>query len=256
MHWKCHVFTWKAQWYIQGNSNEIYIECTGEAWWNSQWKCTGYLMKYPMKAHQIDNEREWECRLSQMKTMKLTTPMRYERNSWHYENEKLPALYEIFHKKHWHFTHSSAGNCLSFIIKVVATSHHLQRRPTPVGPKKDNWWGWGRRGWYWIPSCTYVLGFLLFRGSENQQLLKCLICQNIEMIVIITKEQMNLKNISRTDKRQPAPQTRDNWAVKQSVWQIPWQMNHFCNFYVIRPDAWDKFYFVSIFANCSKGLPE
>ena len=27
-------------------------------------------MKYPMKAHQIDNEREWECRLSQMKTMK------------------------------------------------------------------------------------------------------------------------------------------------------------------------------------------
>ena len=53
---------------------------------------------------------------------KLTTPMGYERNSWHYENEKLPALYEIFHKKRRHFTHSAAGNCLSFIIKVVATS--------------------------------------------------------------------------------------------------------------------------------------
>ena len=54
--------------------------------------------------------------------MKFTTPMGYERNSWHYENENLPALYEIFHKKHQHFTHRPAGNCLSFIIKVVATS--------------------------------------------------------------------------------------------------------------------------------------
>ena len=68
-----------------------------------------------------------------MKTMKLTMkngcyltkftkPMGYERNLWHYENEKLPALYEIFHKKHQHFTHRPAGNCLTFIIKVVATS--------------------------------------------------------------------------------------------------------------------------------------
>ena len=48
--------------------------------------------------------------------MKFTTPMGYEWNSWHYENEKLPALYEIFHKKHRHFTHRPAGNCLSFII--------------------------------------------------------------------------------------------------------------------------------------------
>ena len=62
--------------------------------------------------------------------MKLPTPclpMCYERNSRHYENEKLPALYEIFHKKHRHFTHHPAGNCLSFIIKVVATSPETSR---------------------------------------------------------------------------------------------------------------------------------
>ena len=62
--------------------------------------------------------------------MKLPTPclpMCYERNSRHYENEKLPALYEILHKKHQHFTHHPAGNCLSFIIKVVATSPEMSR---------------------------------------------------------------------------------------------------------------------------------
>jgi len=37
-------------------------------------------------------------------------------------------------------------------------------------------------------------------------------------------------------------QTRDDWAVKQSIWQIPWQINHFCTVYVIRSDPWDNFF--------------
>jgi len=49
------------------------------------------------------------------------------------------------------------------------------------------------------------------------------------------------------------PHTRDNRAVKWSVWWIPWQMNHFCMFYVSRTDLWDNFYFGSVFAYCSKG---
>jgi len=50
-----------------------------------------------------------------------------------------------------------------------------------------------------------------------------------------------------------SPETRDNRAVKWSVWWILWQMNHFCTFYVIRTDLWDNFYFDSVFAYCSKG---
>ena len=60
-------------------------------------------MKFTMRMLGIPNE-------------KYNLPMCYERNSRHYENEKLPALYEIFHKKHRHFTHRPAGNCLRFII--------------------------------------------------------------------------------------------------------------------------------------------
>ncbi|KIJ95947.1 hypothetical protein K443DRAFT_108009 [Laccaria amethystina LaAM-08-1] len=30
-------------------------------------------------------------------------------------------------------------------------------------------------------------------------------------------------------------------------------MNHFCTFYEIRADLWDKFYFDGMFAYCSKG---
>jgi hypothetical protein len=46
----------------------------------------------------------------------------YESNPRHYENEKLPGLYEIFHKKPQHFTHCAAGNCLDFII--TSGSHY------------------------------------------------------------------------------------------------------------------------------------
>jgi len=45
-------------------------------------------------------------------------------------------------------------------------------------------------------------------------------------------------------------------AVKQSVWQIPWRINHFCTIYVIRSDPWDNFYFDSTFANFLRGLTE
>ena len=50
----------------------------------------------------------------------------------------------------------------------------------------------------------------------------------------------------------PSPETRDNWAVEQSFWQIHWQMNHFCACYVIMTDQWDDFYSDSVFAYCSK----
>ena len=37
-----------------------------------------------------------------------------------------------------------------------------------------------------------------------------------------------------------SPQTRDDWAVEQSLWQISWEMNHFCTCYVSRTDIWSN----------------
>ena len=49
-----------------------------------------------------------------------------------------------------------------------------------------------------------------------------------------------------------APWTRDDQAVKQSVWQMLWQINHFWTYYVIGTDLWGHFYFDSVFAYCAK----
>ena len=69
-------------------------------------------MKYPNEIPQVLNE------------ISLHLPTCYDKimGPWHNENEKLPALYEIFHKRVWHYTRRPAGSCHIFIIKVVATS--------------------------------------------------------------------------------------------------------------------------------------
>ena len=71
-----------------------------------------HQMKYPNEIPQVLNE------------ISLHLPTCYDKimATWHNENEKLPALYEIFHKRVWHYTRRPAGSCHIFIIKVVATS--------------------------------------------------------------------------------------------------------------------------------------
>jgi hypothetical protein len=67
-------------------------------------------MKDPLKAP--GNEYEIHNEIARSKNEIVS----YESNPRHYENEKLPGLYEIFHEKHRHFTHCAAGNCPDFII--------------------------------------------------------------------------------------------------------------------------------------------
>jgi len=48
------------------------------------------------------------------------------------------------------------------------------------------------------------------------------------------------------------PQTRSDWAVEQSLWQVPWQINHFYTCYVIRTNLWNNFNFDNAVFYCSK----
>ena len=46
-----------------------------------------------------------------------------------------------------------------------------------------------------------------------------------------------------------SPQTRDDQAIEQSLWQIPWQINYFCACYVTT-DLLSNFNFDIAFSHC------